>query len=68
MRLILKTAVAKKGYELPTEQVLDAVVTETKRIQVKVPGVEEDVWLNVKKTEIDAILFDPKEVDLESFA
>ena len=66
MRLILKTAVSKKGYKLPTDQELEAFVTETRRILAKVPDVD-DVWLNVKKTEISSVVLDPKEVDFESF-
>jgi len=66
MQLTLKKSVTKKGYTLPINEFLDFYVTDTKRIQVRVPS-EEDVWLNVKKNEIEKLIFELKEVDIKSF-
>lgn len=67
--LTLKVEIEKKGYKLPLDTLLEFQVTETRRIQARVPSVEgeEDVWVSVKKNEIESFIFEPKEVDIESF-
>lgn len=63
MRLTLKEEVSKKGQTLPTEHELEFYVSETKRILAKVPD-SEDVWVAVKRSQINTFIFDPKEIDL----
>lgn len=64
MRLTLKESVEKKGYKLPSDQELTFYVSETKRILAKVPDTDEDVWVGVKRSEINSFIFDPKEVEI----